>query len=107
VADLYAQIDVLLAPSTWPESYGLVSREALAANVVEGENGHIVDVTSYEGVAQALSTVDTHPDTYRTSPKTITPLREVTEQVVDLVRLYEALRQCHVVGDQTCESLSG
>ncbi|MFZ4686960.1 MAG: glycosyltransferase, partial [Hyphomonadaceae bacterium] len=30
VVDLYRQIDVLFAPSTWPESYGLVTREAAA-----------------------------------------------------------------------------
>ncbi|MFX5634077.1 glycosyltransferase, partial [Acinetobacter baumannii] len=29
VNELYASIDVLLAPSIWPESYGLVVREAL------------------------------------------------------------------------------
>ncbi len=30
MVDLYRQIDVLFAPSTWPESFGLVTREAAA-----------------------------------------------------------------------------
>ncbi len=30
MAELYGMINVLLAPSVWPESFGLVTREALA-----------------------------------------------------------------------------
>src|SRR5262249_24739505 len=59
VVDLYASIDVLLAPSIWPESFGLLTREALhfgcwvvasdrgsiGACVTEGVNGHIIDVS--------------------------------------------------------------
>ena len=33
MAAFYAEQDVLLAPSIWPESYGLVSREALSAGL--------------------------------------------------------------------------
>lgn len=33
IEDLYARMDVLVAPSIWPESYGLVTREAAAAGV--------------------------------------------------------------------------
>jgi glycosyltransferase involved in cell wall biosynthesis len=68
VAQLYAQFDVLLAPSIWPESYGLVTREALQAGlwviasdrgaigdcIIEGVNGNIVDVTDYLGLMNAL-----------------------------------------------------
>lgn len=32
IQDLYAKIDVLFAPSLWPESFGLVTREAAACN---------------------------------------------------------------------------
>ena len=52
----YKQHDVLIAPSIWPESYGLVTREALSAGlwvvasatgaladpIRPGENGHVV-----------------------------------------------------------------
>lgn len=33
MAEFYASQDVLVAPSTWPESYGLVTREALSAGL--------------------------------------------------------------------------
>ena len=33
MSEFYAEQDVLLAPSIWPESYGLVSREALSAGL--------------------------------------------------------------------------
>lgn len=68
VAELYAQMDVLLAPSLWPESYGLTTREALQAGlwviasdrgsigdcVVEGVNGNRVDVSDCHGLREAL-----------------------------------------------------
>ena len=68
VAKLYAQFDVLLAPSIWPESYGLVTREALQANlwviasdrgaigdcIIEGVNGNIVNVEDHLGLLTAL-----------------------------------------------------
>ena len=67
MAMFYAEQDVLLAPSIWPESYGLVSREALSAGlwvvasdigamadpIRHGENGHRVPA----GDASALAAV--------------------------------------------------
>ncbi len=45
MAAFYAEQDVLLAPSIWPESYGLVSREALSAGlwVVASDIGALAD----------------------------------------------------------------
>ncbi|MTW22680.1 glycosyltransferase [Allochromatium palmeri] len=68
IAELYAQMDVLIAPSIWPESYGLITREALQARlwviasdrgsigdcIVEGVNGHRVDVSDCRGLSEAL-----------------------------------------------------
>ena len=68
VAELYAQMDVLIAPSIWPESYGLITREALQAGlwviasdrgsigdcIVEGVNGNRVDVSDCRGLRKAL-----------------------------------------------------
>ena len=67
MADFYGQHDVLIAPSIWPESYGLVSREALSAGlwvvasdagamaepIRHGHNGHRVPA----GDAKALAAV--------------------------------------------------
>ena len=45
MCDFYANQDVLLAPSIWPESYGLVTREALSAGlwVVASDIGALAD----------------------------------------------------------------
>ena len=67
MAGFYAKQDLLLAPSTWPESYGLVTREALSAGlwvvasecgalaepIRHGHNGHVVP----PGDARALASV--------------------------------------------------
>jgi glycosyltransferase involved in cell wall biosynthesis len=67
MAEFYGQHDVLIAPSIWPESYGLVSREALSAGlwvvasdagamaepIRPGQNGHRVP----PGDAKALAAV--------------------------------------------------
>ena len=68
MARFYAQQDVLLAPSIWPESYGLVSREALSAGlwvvasdigamadpVRHGQNGHRVPAGDASALADVL-----------------------------------------------------
>ena len=105
IDQLYAQIDVLLAPSTWPESYGLVTREALAAgawvvasnrgaigaDVTPGENGFVVDVATYAGVKAALTAIDADPERYRISPALKPTLRRVEAQVDELVELYRSI----------------
>jgi len=56
IGKLYAQMDVLVAPSIWPESFGLVTREAIRAgvwvisstrgaigdSVINGQNGELI-----------------------------------------------------------------
>ncbi|MBK8815442.1 MAG: glycosyltransferase family 4 protein [Methylococcaceae bacterium] len=50
IVDLYKKIDVLFAPSIWPESYGLVTREAAACGcwVVASEIGGIAEDINHE-----------------------------------------------------------
>ncbi|MGR3570104.1 MAG: glycosyltransferase [Pseudooceanicola nanhaiensis] len=105
VAALYGRIDVLLAPSTWPESYGLVTREALAtgawviasdrgaigSDIREGVNGHVVDVATYEGLARALWQVDGAPGTYRHPPAERPAIRTAQDQIEELVALYDRI----------------
>jgi glycosyltransferase involved in cell wall biosynthesis len=100
---LYAETDVLLAPSIWPESFGLVAREALQAgcwvvasdrgamgeDITPGVNGFVVDVSTIEGLTEALRTIDSEPATYLRSP-TLTPdLRTAADQARDVAALYE------------------
>jgi len=68
IPKLYSEMDILLAPSIWPESYGLVTREALQAGVwviasdrgaigdcvVEGKNGNLIDVSNCDALKNAL-----------------------------------------------------
>jgi len=100
---LYARTDVFLAPSLWPESYGLVSREALACGcwvlasdrgaigepVVDGQNGFIVDMNDDAALLAALKEIDTNPSRYMQSP--LPPsLRTSKEQAADLVEIYRS-----------------
>lgn len=66
--DFYRSIDVLIAPSIWPESFGLVTREALTAGVwviaaesgalaepvQEGINGNVVPPRDAQALAEAI-----------------------------------------------------
>ncbi|WP_052208237.1 glycosyltransferase [Croceibacterium mercuriale] len=108
VAQLYSRLDVLLAPSIWPESFGLVTREALSAglwvvasdrgaigqDVDEGRNGHIIDVADAGALIRVLARIDADPATYRASPvRGSAPRRSSEEQAAQLHRLYhEACR---------------
>jgi glycosyltransferase involved in cell wall biosynthesis len=73
VAQLYSRLDVLIAPSIWPESFGLVTREAAQAGVwviasdrgaigdcvIEGHNGNIISVEDSKGLMRALDALKT------------------------------------------------
>lgn len=101
IAELYKDIDVLLAPSVWPESYGLVVREALqagcwviasdrgavGADVTPG-SGHIVPVTGYEPLREVLRQIDNNPARYLGPIEHKPKLRTSADQARDLARLY-------------------
>lgn len=102
VGGLYAHIDVLLAPSVWPESYGLVTREAIASGcwvvasnrgavadcVVEGRNGYVVDVADEAGLLAALRFIDANPETHLRSPDAAAPIRTADQQARELAVIY-------------------
>ena len=101
IHEYYARHDVLLAPSLWPEAFGLVTREALAAglwviasdrggvgeDVVCGVNGWIIDVSTPQGLLDALSQIDAEPTRYLSSPPP-TRLRTSEEQADEIVSIY-------------------
>lgn len=74
MASFYAEHDLLIAPSIWPESYGLVTREALSAGlwvvasdigaladpIRHGENGHRVPPGDAAALAAVLEQLCTH-----------------------------------------------
>lgn len=101
---LYANMDVLVAPSIWPEAYGLVTREAAYAGVWaiasdrgavgdcidDGLNGRIVPVDDVRGLRQALLEIDGNPQAFLKPCPQKTP-RSVAEQVSECVALYRAI----------------
>lgn len=102
---LYKRIDVLVAPSLWPESYGLVTREALASgawvvasdrgaiggDVIEDVNGHIIDVSNYAALADVLARIDADAERYRQPPAALNPLRRAEDQARELVEVYNGI----------------
>lgn len=101
IVALYQQIDVLFAPSIWPESFGLVTREAAACgcwivasnrggigeDVVENENGHIIEPTE-AALIDVLKKIDQNDKHYKNMPKTL-PIRNAEEQVIEVLEYYK------------------
>jgi glycosyltransferase involved in cell wall biosynthesis/tetratricopeptide (TPR) repeat protein len=103
VGRLFAGLDVVLAPSIWPESFGLVTREAahfgcwvvasdrgsIGQEVVEGENGHLVDVSSADDLINKLTMIDQNALKYLRPPaKSAKATRTSDMQAADLVEIY-------------------
>jgi glycosyltransferase involved in cell wall biosynthesis len=109
VGRIYGQIDVLLAPSIWPESHGLVTREALALglwvvasdrgaigrDVIDGKNGFVVDVSDHSSLVEVLSRIDDELDRYRKPPTHRPALRRSADQAGDLHRIYQLILEHH------------
>lgn len=106
IADLYAQLDVLLAPSLWPESFGLVTREARAAGlwVVASDRGAIgedikhevdgfrISVDGPKELCAVLARINADPVRYQQSPpQPERPVRTMIDQAHDLLMLYDKL----------------
>lgn len=100
IVDLYRQIDVLFAPSIWPESFGLVTREAVACgcwvvasslggigeDIVNGENGYVINPTE-SMLIKALNYINLSPEKHKASSTTAVK-RTATEQTETLKDLY-------------------
>ena len=105
VWQLYGALDVLLAPSIWPESYGLVTREALAAglwvvasdrgaigqDVVQGENGFVVDVADHRALVSVLAQIDADPARFSCPPAQRLSLRPTQAQTEQLHGIYQRI----------------
>ena len=100
---LYAQQDVLLVPSVWPESFGLVSREATAAGlwviasdrgaigegIEHGVNGWVLDVATIEPLLGTLEEINAAPERYLDSPPApAAKPRSAADQARDLIAIY-------------------
>jgi len=106
MAEFYAEIDVLVAPSIWPESFGLITREAifhgvwtvaseagaLAEDVVPGVNGDRFSAGSSDELVAILTRLDQNREQLvleRTGRAT--SVRSVRDQVDELVVDYNTI----------------
>jgi glycosyltransferase involved in cell wall biosynthesis len=101
VAELYSQVDVVLTPSVWPESYGLVAREATMSGCwvvasdrgaigsdVDPRNGFVVDVGSLDPLSKVFETLNADPQKYLGPAPMVKALRTAAQQASDIVDVY-------------------
>ncbi|PWQ98819.1 glycosyltransferase [Leucothrix arctica] len=101
VDKLYQKLDVLFAPSKWPESYGLVTREAVACGCwvvasnmggigedIEVTNGHRIK-PDLESLSETIEVIDKTPKRYKGLSKS-SKIRLVQKQVEELTGVYDS-----------------
>jgi len=100
VVELYRKIDVLFAPSIWPESFGLVTREAAACgcwivatnlggigeDVVEGKTGYVIEPAG-GALVNVLTKLNRSAKTHKQLAER-TNVRDVSEQAVEVTNIY-------------------
>ena len=100
IVGLYSKIDVLFAPSTWPESFGLVTREAAACgcwivasnlggigeDIIENKNGYLVEPTQ-KMLKKALENINLSAKKHK-KLSSIEIKRVSSEQVIALKNIY-------------------
>lgn len=104
VSELYQRLHVVLVPSIWPESFGLVAREALqsrswlvasnrgaaAEDIKEGVNGHVFDPAKPGDFERVLGLIDDNVAKY-CAPSPETKLKSSSEQSEELLDLYQEI----------------
>ena len=104
--DFFANVDVLLFPSQWKESFGLTIREALVRDVwvistnaggviediVEKENGNIIDMADLKSYKEKIESCLKEPEFFKTY---LNPykhkIRTYDEQTEELLGYYKTL----------------
>ncbi len=101
IVDLYSKIDVLFAPSIWPESYGLVTREAaacgcwvvatdiggIAEDIKQEINGLRIQPNSLDALRLSINWILDHYDKVK-APVQNPTLRLSSQQVQELSQYY-------------------
>ncbi|MDO1497332.1 glycosyltransferase [Pseudomonas putida] len=110
IVDLYGKMDVLFAPSMWPESFGLVTREAVASgcwavasnmggigeDIVPNKNGYVIE-PSTEALVVTLKHISSSIAQHKAASDTEVR-RTSASQAMDLKKLYMTLKDGHAVG---------
>lgn len=106
IDDFFEEVDVLLFPSQWHESFGMTVREAIMRNcwvistrsggildaVQDGKNGHLVNIGDQKGYAEKIKYVLENPtflDGYVASGKE--EIIDYATQAKELVGVYQSL----------------
>lgn len=103
IIDLYRKIDVLFAPSMWPESFGLVTREAVASgcwvvasnmggigeDVVQNKNGYVIE-PNQSMLEAALKHISGSVAKHK-SPSNTEVKRTSASQAAELQQIYFAI----------------
>ena len=102
--EFYAHQDVLIVPSIWPESFGLVSREASAAGlwviasdrgaigegIEHGVNGWVIGVETLQPLLDVLAEINGNPDRFTVSPPSSRhPPRLAADQAIEVAAIYD------------------
>lgn len=109
IIDLYGKIDVLFAPSMWPESFGLVTREAVASgcwvvasnmggigeDIVPSKNGYVIE-PSLEALVEILKHISGSIVQHKAASETEVR-RTSANQAMELEKIYMALGDSHNV----------
>jgi glycosyltransferase involved in cell wall biosynthesis len=102
---LYGQIDVLIAPSVWPESFGLVVREAvlygkwivvsdrgaLPEAVIPEVNGFIIDLNDSAALPAMLARLQAEMARFRVAPAQTPRIATVAENTETVCRIYDEI----------------
>ena len=105
INELFASIDVLVAPSIWPESFGLIVREAQhfgkwvvasdrgarAEDIADGEDGTVIDVGGKHDLAEILRRMNDDPRPYKEARPPSGRTRSSDDQARDLADLYRSI----------------
>jgi len=100
---LYGQIDVLIAPSVWPESFGLVVREAvlygkwivvsnrgaLPEAVMPEVNGFVIDLNDSAALPAMLGRLQAQMQRFRAAPKQAPRIATVAENTAAVCAIYD------------------
>ena len=105
IYDFLSKINILIVPSRWPESYGLVVREALSCGcwvitsnkgdlpteIINGKNGFVFNLEDKNSLTSILSLINRNYKIYLSKPQNSYSPRLVKKQVEDFVSLYRSI----------------
>jgi glycosyltransferase involved in cell wall biosynthesis len=104
--EYFSNIDVLIAPSLWPESFGLITREAtlagvwvvasdkggLAEDIISEVNGSIFSPNDVSNLVAIIEKIDRESDKYQQKLLTASHnIRKIDEQVRELEMFYQSI----------------